>query len=84
MTKAELLESWPGFAQGRGPASARGAGADQTGREELEPGVNPRVRRGRLRRPKLDHRVAPLPGELGVPVDVPTVKEPPQRGKPSR
>ena len=43
VTKAELLESWPGFAQAQRPASPVGAGADQTGREDLDPGVRPRA-----------------------------------------
>jgi NADH-quinone oxidoreductase subunit I len=73
VTKAELLESWPGLA--RRPVSAVGAGADQTGREEMQPGVRPRVAWG-AEELKLDHETAPLPGELGVPVDVPTVIEP--------
>jgi NADH-quinone oxidoreductase subunit I len=75
VTKAELLESWPGFAQGLGPASPVGAGADQTGREDLDPGVRPRAAWA-AQENSLDHEKAPHPGDLGVPVDVPTVTEP--------
>src|SRR6202049_4549555 len=75
VTKAELLESWPGFAQAQGPASPVGAGADQTGREDLDPGVRPRAAWA-AEENTLDHETAPHPGELGVPVDVPTVTEP--------
>ena len=75
VTKAELLESWPGFAEAQGPASPVGAGADQTGREELDPGVRPRAAWA-AQENTLDNKTAPLPGELGVPVDVPTVIEP--------
>jgi NADH-quinone oxidoreductase subunit I len=75
VTKAELLEWWPGFAQAQGPASPVGAGADQTGREDLDPGVRPRVAWAAQEK-TLDHELAPHPGELGVPVDVPTVIEP--------
>src|SRR2546425_1802260 len=42
VTKAELLESWAGFTEGRQPPSARGAGADQTGRGGPDPGPSPR------------------------------------------
>jgi len=75
VTKAELLESWPGFAEGRGPASPVGAGADQTGREDLDPGVKPRAAWAAQEK-SLDHQTAPHPGELGLPIDVPTVIEP--------
>jgi NADH-quinone oxidoreductase subunit I len=75
VTKAELLESWPGFAQAQRPASPVGAGADQTGREELDPGVRPRAAWAAQEK-TLDHETAPHPGALGVPVDVPTVIEP--------
>src|SRR5438105_10313699 len=43
VTKAELLESWPGFKEARRPASPVGAGADQSGREEQDPGPSPRI-----------------------------------------
>jgi hypothetical protein len=75
VTKAELLESWPGFAQAQRPPSPVGAGADQTGREELDPGVRPRAAWA-AQEHTLDHETAPHPGALGVPVDVPTVIEP--------
>jgi hypothetical protein len=75
VTKAELLESWPGFTQGQGRPSPVGAGADQTGREDLDPGVRPRAAWA-AQENTLDHETAPRPGELGVPVDVPTVIEP--------
>lgn len=41
----------------------------------MDPGVRPRVAWA-AEESKLDHETAPLPGELGVPVDVPTVIEP--------
>ena len=41
----------------------------------MQPGVRPRVAWG-AEELKLDHETAPLPGDLGVPVDVPTVIEP--------
>ena len=68
-------KSWPGFAQAQRPASPVGAGADQTGREDLDPGVRPRAAWAAQER-TLDTETAPRPGELGVPVDVPTVIEP--------
>ena len=61
VTKAELLESWPGFAQAQRPASPVGAGADQTGREELDPGVRPRAAWAAQEK-TLDHETAPHPG----------------------
>jgi len=70
VTKAELLESWPGFTEAQGPPSPVGAGADQTGREELDPGVRPRAAWA-AQEHTLDTETAPLPGALGVPVDVP-------------
>jgi NADH-quinone oxidoreductase subunit I len=75
VTKAELLESWPGFNAARKAASPVGAGADQTGREELDPGPSPRLAwdvAEAVRGP----RSAPHAGDLGVPADVPTVAEP--------
>ena len=75
VTKAELLESWPGFSAGRRPASPVGAGADQKGREELDPGPSPRIAwdvAEAVRGP----RSAPHAGDLGIPADVPTVAEP--------
>ena len=75
VTKAELLESWPGLAAPQGTPSPVGAGADQTGREDLDPGVRPRAAWS-AQEHTLDTEIAPLPGALGVPVDVPTVIEP--------
>ena len=72
VTKAELLEAWPKFAESRRPASAVGAGADQTGREVQAPGVSPRVAWG-LETQRTD---IPQPGEFGVPKHVPTVTSP--------
>ncbi|HEX6538348.1 MAG TPA: NADH-quinone oxidoreductase subunit NuoI [Candidatus Dormibacteraeota bacterium] len=74
VTKAELLESWPNFAQQRSPASDVGAGADSTARQRLDPGVSPRAAwegsdQVRVR--------TPHPGDLGIPADVPTVTDPP-------
>ncbi|HEY8756496.1 MAG TPA: NADH-quinone oxidoreductase subunit NuoI [Candidatus Dormibacteraeota bacterium] len=73
VTKAELLEAWPKFAHGRGPASDVGAGADQTGRELLAPGVSPRVAWEIGEEQRTD---APHPGEFGVPTHVPRVITP--------
>jgi NADH-quinone oxidoreductase subunit I len=81
VTKAELLESWPGLATGGRQVSAVGAGADQTGREEIDPGVRPRAAWAG-EESALDSASAPHAGELGVPVDVPTVIEP-GAGKPA-
>jgi NADH-quinone oxidoreductase subunit I len=75
VTKAELLESWPKFAQARGAPSPVGAGADQTGREELDPGPSPRPAWDALEQ-KYGTRGAPHPGDLGIPADVPTIVEP--------
>ena len=75
VTKAELLESWPGFKEARRPASPVGAGADQSGREEQDPGPSPRIAwdAAEAARPP---RGTPQPGDLGIPADVPTVAEP--------
>ena len=75
VTKAELLESWSGFDAGRRPASPVGAGADQTGREELDPGPSPRLAWDAAEALR-GSRGAPLSGDLGIPADVPTVAEP--------
>jgi NADH-quinone oxidoreductase subunit I len=75
VTKAELLESWPKFAQARGTPSPVGAGADQTGREELDPGPSPRPAWDALEQ-KYGTPGAPHPGDLGIPADVPTIIEP--------
>ena len=72
VTKLELLEAWPKFAHNRGRPSAAGAGADQTGREELDPGPSPR-----LGWEASDAgRTAPHAGDFGVPAHVPRVIEP--------
>jgi len=75
VTKAELLESWPGFAAARRAASPVGAGADQTGREELDPGPSPRIAWD-VAEAAGGPRIAPHAGDLGIPADVPTVAEP--------
>ena len=74
VTKAELLESWPRFAQGRAPESAVGAGADSMDRQTLDPGVSPRAA---WETNDQVHVRTPHPGDLGIPEDVPTVTEPP-------
>jgi len=80
VTKAELLESWPHFAQARGPASPRGAGADQKGREEIDPGVSPRVAWDQ-NEASLPTSLGPHPGDLGIPAHVPTITEPDVRDR---
>jgi len=80
VTKAELLESWPHFAQARGPASPRGAGADQKGREEIDPGVSPRAAWDQ-NEASLPTSLGPHPGDLGIPANVPTVTEPDVRDR---
>src|ERR1700730_1429414 len=75
VTKAELLESWPGFTQGQGQPSPRGAGADQKGREEIDPGVSPRAAWDQ-NEASLPVSLGPHPGDLGIPANVPTVTEP--------
>ena len=78
VTKAELLESWPNFAEARQPASEDGAGADQTGREMLEYD-RPREaweRADTLKRADSGH---PAAGLHGVPAHVPTVADPARR-----
>ena len=77
VTKAELLESWSGFDNARGPSSPVGAGADTTEHAKLDPGISPRVAWDIADVTKQ----TPRPGNLGVPADVPTVSEP---EKPSR
>ena len=73
VTKAELLESWPNFAQARRPASDVGAGADQQGREANASGVSPRVAWELGEEQRTD---APHPDEFGVPSHVPRVITP--------
>jgi NADH-quinone oxidoreductase subunit I len=80
VTKAELLESWPHFPQARGPASPRGAGADQKGREEIDPGVSPRAAWDQ-NEASLPTSLGPHPGDLGIPANVPTVTEPDVRDR---
>src|SRR5438270_6866969 len=71
VTKAELLESWPRFAQAGGAASPVGAGADSTARADSDPGIS---RRGAWEAAETARGVpeAPHPGDLGVPTQVPT------------
>ena len=73
VTKAELLEAWPRFAESRGVSSDRGAGADQGGRSAVQPGINPRLawEAGETQRTDV-----PDPGEFGVPTHVPRVISP--------
>jgi NADH-quinone oxidoreductase subunit I len=73
VTKAELLESWPKFAAGRTPASDRGAGSDQRGRESRASGVSPRLAWEAGEAERTD---VPRPDEYGVPSHVPRVIEP--------
>ncbi len=73
VTKAELLESWPKFAQARGPSSDVGAGADQQGREANASGVSPRVAWDLGEEQRTD---VPHPDEFGVPSHVPRVISP--------
>jgi NADH-quinone oxidoreductase subunit I len=74
VTKAELLEAWPKFSEARYGSSPVGAGADQKGREELDPGVSPRV--GWDAADARGTHGAPHAGDFGIPADVPTVTEP--------
>jgi NADH-quinone oxidoreductase subunit I len=80
VTKAELLESWPNFAQGRRAASAVGAGADSMQRDRLDPGVSPRAAWDAEEAASPAHG-APNPGDYGIPADVPTVTEPAPRDR---
>jgi NADH-quinone oxidoreductase subunit I len=77
VTKAELLEAWPHFAQGRS-ASPLGAGADQTGREILDPGVSPRVGWDAAQSARGDAGASA--GGHGIAAHPPTVIEPSPRG----
>src|SRR5437016_5961523 len=72
VTKAELLESWPNFDRNRESTSPVGAGADQTGREDVEPGPSPRL----AWRAADAAGQAPHPGDLGIPANVPRVIDP--------
>jgi NADH-quinone oxidoreductase subunit I len=78
VTKAELLEAWPHFAQGR-PASRLGAGADQTGREILDPGVSPRLAWDVAQDARGD--ASATAGGHGIAAHPPLVIEPKPRGK---
>ena len=82
VTKAELLESWPKFAQARGETSAHGAGADQTGRELNDPGVSPRKAWEETPTGTSDQG-HPVPGMHGIPAHVPTIAEPPDSEPPA-
>jgi NADH-quinone oxidoreductase subunit I len=81
VTKAELLESWPRFAEARGAPSPVGAGADTMGRGDLDPGVSPRLAWDAADAAQ-GAPAAPLPGDLGVPANVPSIAEPETRGAP--
>ncbi len=75
VTKAELLEAWPHFEGAQGPAGPAGAGADQRGRELLDPGVSPRVAWDAAQRARGD---APATaGAHGIAAHPPRVAEPP-------
>jgi ferredoxin len=78
VTKAELLEAWPHFEQGRGPTAARGAGSDQRGRELPEQGVSPRVAWDAAQAARGDAPASP--GAHGIAPHPPSIAEPPARG----
>jgi NADH-quinone oxidoreductase subunit I len=75
VTKAELLEAWPHFEQGRGLPAARGAGSDQRGRELPDPGVSPRVAWDAAQAARGDP--TPVPGSHGIAARPPSIAEPP-------
>jgi NADH-quinone oxidoreductase subunit I len=77
VTKAELLEAWPHFEQGRGPTAARGAGSDQRGRELQDPGVSPRVAWDAAQAARGD--ATPISGAHGIAPHPPSIAEPPPR-----
>jgi len=77
VTKAELLEAWPHFEQGRGPTAARGAGSDQRGRELADPGVSPRVAWDAAQAARGD--ATPTSGAHGIAAHPPRIAEPPER-----
>lgn len=79
VTKEELLESWPNFERARTATSLRGAGADQTGREKLQPGISPRVGWEVSEEEGKSDAGHPTPGQHGIPAHVPTVARPPLR-----
>jgi len=76
VTKLELLESWPNFERNSSTTSGVGAGADQTGREQLDPGPSPRIAWD-VAEATSGTRGTPHSGDLGIPADVPTIAEPP-------
>ena len=78
VTKADLLEAWPLFERAEGPMSPRGAGADQRGRELLDPGVSPRLAWDAAERARGDGPAHP--GAHGIASHPPSVAEPPRRG----
>ncbi len=80
VTKAELLEAWPNFERARGPASAEGVGADQRGRELLDPGVSPRAGWEAAQRARGEGPVTP--GAHGISAHPPSVTEPAPRSRP--
>ena len=78
VTKADLLEAWPHFEQGRGPSAPRGAGSDQRGRELQDPGVSPRVAWDAAQAAKGD--ATPVPGAHGIMSRPPSIVGPAVRG----
>jgi NADH-quinone oxidoreductase subunit I len=78
VTKAELLEAWPHFEQGRGPSAPRGAGSDQRGRELQDPGVSPRVAWDAAQTARGD--ATPVPGAHGIMSRPPSIVGPAARG----
>jgi NADH-quinone oxidoreductase subunit I len=77
VTKAELLEAWPHFDQARISASPEGVGADQRGRELLDPGVSPRLAWDAAQRARGDAPASA--GAHGIAPHPPSVAEPPRR-----
>ena len=77
VTKAELLEAWPHADQAQGPASKRGAGSDQRGRELPDQGVSPRVAWDIAEAQRGDGPATP--GAHGISIHPPSVAEPPVR-----
>ena len=75
-TKEDLLEAWPGFAQGRS-GNLRGAGADQRGQAARAPGVSPRVAWEDGSQVLRDGAEQTVPGQSGLAPHVPDVAEPP-------
>jgi NADH-quinone oxidoreductase subunit I len=81
VTKAELLEAWPHFERALGPADPVGAGADQRGRELLDPGMSPRVAWDVAERAKGEAPTM-VGGAHGIPAHPPSVAEPAPRPQP--